>query len=197
MGGYGSGRQSNRATTDECIRIRLSDLKRLGMVERDCICRQVLKWRRNGRISAQLTLVTDVRCREPYPCLKITGLAFDRHIDCLVWLDSQPMPFGGERWYALCPMTGRRCTTLVLPPGTSHFASVSGWKVAYGSQRECKVHRAYRAIERASSRLAELSKYARQPTRDKLRARVRSRYTIVEQEIDRLHALSLRSDRLR
>lgn len=32
MGGFGSGRRSYRATTDECIRIRLPDLKRLGMI---------------------------------------------------------------------------------------------------------------------------------------------------------------------
>lgn len=40
MGGIGSGRRSNRATTDECIRIRLPDLKRLGMIKRDCMHQQ-------------------------------------------------------------------------------------------------------------------------------------------------------------
>lgn len=186
MGGYGSGRRTHRATTDECLQIRLPDLKRLGMIKRHCMNRQTLTWRCDGRISAQLTLVSDVHCREASPCLKIKGAAHGRQIDCLVWLDQQPMPFGGERWYALCPRTGKRCTTLVLPPGRVHFASVGGWGVAYGSQRECKVHRAHRAIDKASGRLRGLSKYARRLTREQLWARVSSRYEIIDNEIERL-----------
>lgn len=46
------------------------------------------------------------------------------------------MRFGGERWYALCSHTGGLCITLVLPPGKAHFASVCGWGIACGSQRE-------------------------------------------------------------
>lgn len=195
MGGIGSGRRSSRLTTDECIQIRLPDLKRLGMIKRHCMNRQTLTWRCDGRISAQLTLVSDVHCREASPCLKFTGAAFGRHIDCLVWLDSVQLPFGGERWYALCPKTGRRCTTLVLPPGRMHFASVGGWDVAYGSQRECEVHRAHRAIEKASSRLKALSKYARRPTREAVRARVHSRHAIIDREIDRLTSMIRRVDR--
>jgi hypothetical protein len=186
LGGIGSGRRSNRATTDDCIRIALPDLKRLGMVKRHCMNRRTLSWTRKGRMVAQLTLVSDVECREPHPCIKITGQAYGRRVDCLVWLDNAPMRFGGERWYALCPHTGRRCTTLVLPPGKTHFASVRGWGVAYGSQRECEVHRAYRAIDKASSRLRGLSKYARKPTRERLKARLMTKHMFVEEEIDRL-----------
>ena len=186
VGGIGSGRRTNRATTDDCLRIALPDLKRLGMIKRHCMNRRTLTWTRNGRMVAELTLVSDVDCREPYPCLKITGHAHGRQINCLVWLESSPMHFGGERWYALCPHTGRRCTTLVLPPGKTHFASVGGWGVAYGSQRECEVHRAYRAIDRASSRLRGLSKYARKPTRERLLRRMVTKQTLVEDELDRL-----------
>lgn len=183
MGGYGSGRRTHRATTDECIQIRLPDLKRLGMIKWRCMSRHTLTWRCDGRISAQLTLVSDVHCREASPCLKIAGTAYGRQIDCLVWLDQQPMPFGGERWYAVCPKTGRRCTTLVLPPGGMHFASVSGWGVAYGSQRECEVHRSYRAIDKASSRLKALSKYARRTTRERLHHQIQSRRVAIERQL--------------
>ena len=186
MGGIGSGRRSSRATTDDCIRITFSHLKRLGMVKRHCMNRRTLSWTSDGRILAQLTLVCDVDCREPYPCLKITGHAHGRQIDCLVWLDNAPMRLGGERWYALCPHTGKRCTTLVLPPGEAQFASVSGWHVAYSSQREREVHRAHRAIDRASSRLSGLSKYARKPTRERLLSRIVVKQLIVEEELDRL-----------
>lgn len=186
MGGYGSGRHTNRATTDECITIRLPDLKRLGMVKRHCMNRQALTWRCDGHITAQLTIVSDVHCRERFPCIKITGHAFWQKIDCVVSLKSCPMHFGGERWYAVCPKTGKHCTTLVLPPGKTHFASVSGWDVAYGSQRECEVHRAYRAIDNASSSLRTLSKYARKPTRERLELKLVAKRMFVEEELERL-----------
>ncbi len=157
MGGYGSGRRSNRWTTDDCLRINLSTLKQLGMLQRHCMDRRERAWSQYGQTTARLTLVTDVHCLEASPCLRITGRAFGKVIDCVVWLEEQPLPYGGERWYALCPRTGRRCTALVLPPGQNHFASVKGWNVAYGSQRECPIHRGQIAIDKSQNRLWGLS----------------------------------------
>jgi ATP sulfurylase len=82
--------------------------------------------------------------------LTITGYAFGRVINCVIQLEEHPLPYGGERWYALCPRTGRRSTALVLPPGETQFASVKGWNVAYGSQRECPIHRGHRTIDKAA-----------------------------------------------
>lgn len=185
MGGFGSGRRSNKATTDDCLHIRLPDLKRLGMLKRHCLNRRTLSWNHAARTVAQFTLVADVDCREPFPSLRITGHTGGRRVDCLVWLESQQMHFGGERWYALCPHTGKRCTTLVLPPVKTHFASVGGWNVAYGSQRECEMHRAHRAVDKASSRLKALSKYARKPTRERLMIKWVAKLMSVEDELDR------------
>ena len=186
MGGFGSGRRSNRFTTDDCIQLKLTDLRRLGMIKRHCMHRRERTWYLDGKVVAQLTLVSDVDCREPYPCLKITGQARGERINCLVLLDNQPMHFGGERWYALCPSTGKRCTTLVLPPSSTHFASVAGWDTVYGSQRECRVHRAHRAIYVASTRLKALSKYARKSTKEGLWSRISSRHVIIEEELEEL-----------
>lgn len=186
MGGYGSGRRSNRPTTDDCLHINLSNLKGLGMLKRDCFSRRELNWSNNGQAIARLTIVTDIECREPSPCLRITGRAHGRAIDCMVYLEQQPLPYGGERWFALCPRTGRRCTVLVLPPGQVYFASVKGWNVAYSSQRECPIHRAHRAIEKAKTRRKALSKYARKPTRERLLDREIERWVFVEDEIDKI-----------
>mgnify|MGYP000483404157 FL=1 len=150
MGGYGSGRRSNRWTTDDCLHINLSTLKQLGMLKRHCMDRRERVWSQHGQTTARLTLVTDVHCLEASPCLRITGRAFGKVINCVVWLEEQPLPYGGERWYALCPRTGRRSTALVLPPGETQFASVKGWNVAYGSQRECPIHRGHRTIDKAA-----------------------------------------------
>jgi hypothetical protein len=186
MGGFGSGRRSNRWTTDDCLRINLSNLKQRGMLQRHCMTRREQVWSQYGETIADLTLVTDVHCLEPSPCLRITGRAFGKVINCVVQLDEYALPYGGERWYALCPMTGRKCTTLLLPPGCVQFASVSGWNVAYGSQRECPIHRGHRAIDKAQTRLRGLSKYTRKPTRERLVDRLIERQVFVEDEIDKL-----------
>lgn len=186
MGGYGSGRRSNRPSTDECVRVDLLQLKSLGMLKRYCFNRRERYWSIDGEVVARLTLITDIECREPFPCLKITGRAFGREIDCMVWLQCMPTPFGGERWYALCPHTSRKCTVLVLPPGKTQFASVGGWNIAYSSQRECPIQRAHRAIHKADTRLRTLPKYTRKSTRERLIKQLIEREVFVESEIDKL-----------
>lgn len=143
-------------------------------------------WSQYGQTTARLMVVTDVHCLEPSPCLRITGRAFGKVIDCVVCLEEQSLPYGGERWYALCPRTGRRSTALVLPPGQTQFASVGGWDVAYGSQRECPIHRGHRAIDKTQKRLRGLSKYTRKPTRARLVDRLIQREVFVDEQIDKL-----------
>ena len=81
---------------------------------------------------------------------------------------SQPQPLGGERFYVVCPVTGRRCTTLFLPPGRTQFASAVGWQVPYRSTRLREVDRAIRTMREIKKRSQALSKYARQSTRQRL-----------------------------
>ena len=74
----------------------------------------------------------------------------------------------------------------MLPPGQTHFASVKGWNVAYGSQRECPIHRGHRAIYKAQVRRKALSKYTRKPTLERLLDREIERWVFVEEEIDKI-----------
>jgi hypothetical protein len=185
MGGYGSGRRSDRPSTDECLRLSLSQFKVRGMLRRGCMARREFVWSADGEDMARATVTVDIDCLEPYPQITIAGYRQGRAIDCQLQMVAVPMRFGGERWYAVCPITGRRCTTLVLPPGRFRFASVQGWGVAYGSQREAPIYRAYRAIDKAQSRLHGLSKYTRKPTRERLVDRLIERQLFVEAQIDK------------
>lgn len=185
MGGYGSGRRSDQPSTDECLRLSLSQFKARGMLKRGCMGRREFVWSSDGEVMARATVTVDIDCLEPHPQITITGYGPRRAIDCKLQLVSAPMRFGGERWYAVCPITSRRCTTLVLPPGRSRFASVQGWGVAYGSQREAPIYRAYRAVEKAERRLHGLSKYTRKPTRERLVDRLIERQLFVEAQIDK------------
>jgi hypothetical protein len=186
MGGYGSGRRSDRPSTDECLRLSLSQFKARGMLKRGCMGRREFVWSSDGEVMARATVTVDIDCLEPYPQISIMGYRLGRAIDCRLQLVSTPMRFGGERWYAVCPITCRRCTTLVLPPGRSRFASVQGWGVAYGSQREAPIYRAYRAVEKIDRRLLGMSKYSRKPSRARVQRRLSEKQQLIELEFRRL-----------
>jgi hypothetical protein len=145
------------------------------MLKRGCMARREFVWSSDGEVMARATVTVDIDCLEPYPQITIEGYRQGGAIDCRLQLVSAPMRFGGERWYAVCPITGRRSTTLVLPAGRSRFASVQGWGVAYGSQREAPIYRAYRAVEKAERRLLGASKHTRLATRLKLQAKLMAR----------------------
>jgi hypothetical protein len=52
-----------------------------------------------------------------------------------VELVAKPQPFGGRRWWFICPTTGRLTASLYLPPGASAFASRQAHRLTYPSQR--------------------------------------------------------------
>lgn len=61
-----------------------------------------------------------------------------------------PRHFGGRQWYFRCPVTGKRCSVVWLPPGATRFCSRQAWgsRVAYSTQFESKFHRAITAREK-------------------------------------------------
>ena len=70
-------------------------------------------------------------------------------------LIAQPRHFGGQQWYVKCPVTGRKCSVVWLPPGASRFCSRQAWgkQVAYRTQFELTFDRAISAREKVKSRL--------------------------------------------
>lgn len=179
MGGINSGRRAKTPDTDDCLRLNLSDLRREGAVKRYQMKRLQRSWSCRSERVAQVTIVVDIDCLEPTPCLRITGWAFGRVVDQTLQVVSQPQPFGGERFYVICPITGRRCTSLILPPSKAFFASVRGWNVPYASTREREVSRAQRTIDKVGARLRGMSKYTRKPTRARLAQRWGRAFDIV------------------
>lgn len=146
-------------------------MARKGALKRFQMRRLQRSWSCRSENVAKVTIVVDIDCLQPAPCLRVTGWAFARAFDQTLQVVSQPQPFGGERFYVICPITGRRCTSLILPPGEVSFASVSGWKVPYASTREREVDRAQRTTEKVDLRLRGMSKYTRKRTRARLAQR--------------------------
>lgn len=166
------GTRTHRPTTNDCVIIKLPELKRLGMVKRDHLSRRNLVLSSRETPAARLTIVSDITYVKQPPCLEIAGTAFSQAIDQRIELESLPMRLGGERWYARCPKTGKRYTTLVLPYGETSFASMAGWDVSYLSQRLDSGKRKWLALEKLDQKLEGLSKYTRKPTRRRLEDRI-------------------------
>lgn len=187
MGGIGSGRRATTLSDEDCLRITLADLRREGALKRHLWARREKGWvdLRTKREVGAVSIVADVDCGR----ISIKGRAFGQPIDQTLKVVAQPMPYGGERFYALCPRSGKRCTVLILPPGKALFASVGGWGVAYASTRECEVGRAHRAMRKVEE--TRLSKYARTPTRERYERRWLKAFNTIGQWEERLLGYSL------
>jgi hypothetical protein len=74
-------------------------------------------------------------------------------IDDKIFLVSTRPPFGGLRWWFLCPRLNRRVRKLYLPLGGRHFRSRQAYGLAYPSQRETAHDRAMRRAQKLWHRL--------------------------------------------
>lgn len=68
-------------------------------------------------------------------------------------LTSRRCPYGGRRWYFLCPLSGRRCSKLYLPNGCTAFYGRIALRLAYQSTRETELDRAHRRLGKLYQRL--------------------------------------------
>src|SRR5499426_1212070 len=74
-------------------------------------------------------------------------------IDDKIFLATSRPPFGGLRWWFVCPRSNRRVRKLCLPLGGRHFWSRRAYELAYASQRETKYDRALRRARKLRLRL--------------------------------------------
>jgi hypothetical protein len=162
--------------------LSLTDLRKDGALKRQVWARRKQNWVDNltGHAVGAVTIIADIDCRQPTLSITIKGWAFNQRIDQVLNVVAQPQPLGGERFYALCPFTGERCTILYLPLGGSLFASARGWGVPYASTREREVARAYRAMHNIENRLLTQSKYTRKPTRERQYGRLTKAAEVVD-----------------
>ena len=147
MGGYGSGRHGGRPTTDDGLTLNLAKLLRDRLLRPGQDLGGSLVWRNTrtskqvGSIGYQASLGDEAgRLRLSYTTTWASG---EKHAsDYEVELTTTSQPFGGERWWFICPRTGRRVAKLHLPPGALTFASRYAYQLGYKSQRETPRDRA-------------------------------------------------------
>jgi len=68
------------------------------------------------------------------------------HSDYAIGLTTTPLPWGGLRWWLLCPLVvsgracGRRVGKLYMPPGGRYFGCRHCYDLTYQSTRDCHQH---------------------------------------------------------
>ena len=75
-------------------------------------------------------------------------IRWSQAIDETITLQRFPQPFGGHRWYFICPTANRRCQTLYLPHGASRFRSRWGFRCRFQYQSQ-RLSRPWRLKHRA------------------------------------------------
>lgn len=141
VGGFGSGRQGGRLVVEDCLTLDINKLVRDGMiVPGRKVGPSVLRWTetRTGRETATMAFVADLAD----PGAAWMRLAFGSGVgasrcehECMIRLATTRPRFGGLRWWFACPLSGRRCGKLHLPPGAGAFASRQAWRLDHHSQR--------------------------------------------------------------
>jgi hypothetical protein len=175
MGGYGSGRRGWRVSddgtgalvldVDRLVTPVLRQLRRKGRWppptgEAARVSPQILTWTRtnDGRLLAEVTVDVTLRANTGVAWLRYNILHLTRDTgpqDYAVLLEPTHGTLGGQRWWFLCPATGRRVRKLVLPNGGRLFLSrgPGAYQLAYASQAENRLARAHRRAQVLRKRL--------------------------------------------
>jgi hypothetical protein len=158
MGGFGSGRQGGTVTAEGTASyvIAISSVK-AALRTGQCLTGTIPF--DEGKFPVQITV--DASNPESAFVELYHGTRDEREGARMV-RDRVPLtwtapPYGGRRWWFLCPRTGRRATKLFLPNGGQHFWSRAGYGLGYACQREGSFDRLQRradaAIEFAMARI--------------------------------------------
>ena len=152
MGGSGSTRWGNhvkKTTVEECRSLDLKDFYRKGALRWGVRWSGSSTWTNSltGAKLASIGVALDTT-DQARPWLRLSYTITDRETgekadyDYRVPLTFAPLPFGGGRWWVICPLVkegqacGRRVGKLYLPPGGRYFGCRHCYDLTYRSCQE-------------------------------------------------------------
>jgi hypothetical protein len=146
MGGYGSGfRGISKRTVEGCLILSTAKLMSLRMLEPNCSCRNgCVTWTNTytGEKVASIGIDTDADNESGSVTLRYTRKDAGESMDYRVNITPTPLPWGGLRWWFICPLTvngrhcGRRVGKLYLPNGARYFGCRRCYDLTYTSCHE-------------------------------------------------------------
>ena len=162
MGGFGSGRYGGGPVVESALVLSIDKLRRDALIVPGVYRRVSLTWSWSGSGERIADIVAVVDTREEGGSLRLQFRSRDTmtnertETDQPIELVTIPQPFGGRRWFAVCPFTGARCSKLIMPNGATRFAARKAWRrIAYRCQREAPYDRGLRQAFKIRRRLGD------------------------------------------
>lgn len=157
MGGWNSGRRGGRPLKEDGTAIDLALMLRKGWLKDGQCGTGRLTWSDGTGWSASISYQYDMLVPEN---ARLTLIYRNRRVG-EEWIDRRQEvrlvytapPFGGRRWWLLCPVSNNRAAKLYLPAGGDVFASRKAWGIAYRSQRSQARDRAFERLFALQRRL--------------------------------------------
>jgi hypothetical protein len=145
MGGYGSGQRSTKkVTVEQCWTLSAAALRRIGYLKPNAVLSGPVHWsntatgERLSSIGFSATTTADRGCARLNYVKSDTGEKWNYSVE----LTTTPLPWGGRRWWFICPLTvngrtcGRRVRNLYRPPFRGYFGCRHCYGLTYTSCQE-------------------------------------------------------------
>jgi hypothetical protein len=148
MGGTGSGNHGGRPTIENALKLDLHHLIRNSFFRPSATVTGSLTWTdiSSGQLRAAIGYEAHLGDEHGWVRLRYTTTNHwsgekTQH-DYRVELTTTPQPFGGRRWWWVCPRRGDLVSKLYKPNAAGIFASRKAHRLAYRSQRQTPHDRA-------------------------------------------------------
>ena len=157
MGGWNSGRRGGKPLKEDGTAIDLALMLRKGWITDGKWGTGRLTWSDGTGWSASISYQYDMLDSD----IATLILIYRNRRGGEDWIDRKQSlrlvytvpPFGGRRWWVLCPVLKHRAGKLYLPAGGDVFASRKAWGLAYRSQRSQSRDRAFERLFAIQRRL--------------------------------------------
>jgi hypothetical protein len=159
MGGTGSGNYGGKPTVEAALKLDLHHLIRTGSFRPSATVTGSLAWTNTDTGEQRASIGYKAHMDDGRGWVRLTytttnhwtGQSTDH--DYTVELATTSQPFGGRRWWWVCPRRGDLVSKLYKPSGGGIFASRKAHRLAYRSQRQSPYDR---AISQAFKRRRQL-----------------------------------------
>lgn len=163
MGGFGSSRQGSLPVIENGLKLDLRRMRKQGLFVKRTRYSGRMVWSNSlsGEQTSSIGISYNLEGTYPWFGVKYSVTNYDGErvsVDERFDLERFPQPFGGYRWYFICPETFERAQCLYLPPGATRFRSRDGFRcrLQYRSQCEDRISRLTTQQHKLSRRVKEL-----------------------------------------
>jgi hypothetical protein len=143
-----SKKYQNRPLVEDCLKLDLAWLMRLGPVRDGQSGTGQVNWTKEGEPTGSARFRLILTNEETAQLILQFGTAKQ-----VIRLTAVKQHFGGWRWWLVCPVTGARARTLYKPQGGVRFASRQAWRLVYSMENLSRSNRPFEQLNRLQKKL--------------------------------------------